>query len=317
MTNRLKSVSNTPVAISAIVYDGFGQRYSKQDPSSPAITYAHDDWTGNLLEENNNGSVTDYVYLDAYSASGSPSLPVATFAWNGKSGNTYCIHSDHLGTPQLATNISETPVWTAFYQPYGTSTPAGSIMQHLRFPGQYADAETGLYHNGFRDYIPGLGRYLESDPVGLLGGVNTYQYVGSNPSKWTDRFGLDQGSSWRDTMLRNPVLRYIGDHPLIDVPLIYNQLSTCVSSGQNCAFLWNWLANMTQGGVMSEPFVATTCGQIVGGQLAPSNSGIVGPEQQVIQAQQRIIPNLANCGNDMTCVFGNIPTVQPNPNPPN
>ena len=57
----------------------------------------------------------------------------------------------------------------------------GGLVQNLRLPGQQFDAETGIYHNGFRDYVPNLGRYLESDPIGLAGGLNTYAYVGANP----------------------------------------------------------------------------------------------------------------------------------------
>jgi RHS repeat-associated protein len=61
----------------------------------------------------------------------------------------------------------------ATYQPFGqTQIVVNALTQNLRLPGQYADAETGYYHNGFRDYDPTLRRYLKSDPIGLLGGLN-------------------------------------------------------------------------------------------------------------------------------------------------
>jgi RHS repeat-associated protein len=62
-------------------------------------------------------------------------------------------------------------------------------LQPLRFQGQYYDTETGLHYNRFRYYDPDVGRFTTQDPIGLLGGVNNYQYA-PNPMVWVDPLGL-------------------------------------------------------------------------------------------------------------------------------
>jgi RHS repeat-associated protein len=65
----------------------------------------------------------------------------------------------------------------------------GLSENNLRFQGQYFDEETGLHYNRHRYYNPSSGQFISQDPIGLLGGVNGYQYA-PNPVGWVDPFGL-------------------------------------------------------------------------------------------------------------------------------
>jgi RHS repeat-associated protein len=106
--------------------------------------------------------------------------------------------SDHLGTPRQVINLAKQLRWRwDNVDPFGANLPnqnpagLGAFGYNLRFPGQYFDSETGLHYNYFRDYNPSTGRYIESDPIGLRGGLNTYGYVGGNPVSFVDPLGLD------------------------------------------------------------------------------------------------------------------------------
>ena len=109
----------------------------------------------------------------------------------------YDIHADHLNTPRVITDSSGTEVWRWDSAPFGETAANEEPMQatgkftfNFRFPGQYWDAETGLHYNYFRDYDPASGRYVESDPIGLVGGINTFTYVDSNSLSFMDSYGL-------------------------------------------------------------------------------------------------------------------------------
>ncbi len=100
-------------------------------------------------------------------------------------------HLDHLGTPQEITNQNGELVWAVSYKAYGNLAVAfkAEVENNLRFAGQYFDEESGLHYNRFRYYDPACGRFINQDPIGLLGGVNNYLYV-PNPTGWVDPLGL-------------------------------------------------------------------------------------------------------------------------------
>lgn len=106
-------------------------------------------------------------------------------------GSVYYYQNDHLGTPKRMVDRSGRVVWHARYSAFGqVDILIDQVSNPLRFPGQYHDRESGLYHNYFRDYDPMLGRYIQRDPIGLWGGINAYGYAQQNSLIYFDPYGL-------------------------------------------------------------------------------------------------------------------------------
>ena len=103
----------------------------------------------------------------------------------------YAIVTDHLGTPTAMYDATGAEVWSATIDAYGDlrNITGTRTACPFRWPGQYEDAETGLYYNRFRYYDASQGHYLSPDPLGLLGGPVLAGYV-SDPLTQTDPFGL-------------------------------------------------------------------------------------------------------------------------------
>jgi len=109
----------------------------------------------------------------------------------------YYIYADQIDTPRMIVRASDNQMvwrWDGA-DPFGATAanpdPAGvgQFVYNPRFPGQLYDFESGLIYNINRNYDPTLGRYVQSDPIGLYGGINTYAYVRANPLRFVDPSG--------------------------------------------------------------------------------------------------------------------------------
>ena len=136
---------------------------------------------------------TDNLNLETVSAA-----QTVTLAAPPGSAQVFYIFSDQINTAREITNSDGVKVWQADPEPFGANPPndnpagQGKFTYNPRFPGQYFDSETGLHYNYFRDYDPQTGRYVQSDPIGLGGGLNTYAYVGGDPVSYYDAPGLNR-----------------------------------------------------------------------------------------------------------------------------
>jgi RHS repeat-associated protein len=188
-SGRLSAVS-TGSATTAYVLNALGQRIKKSGTSVTLFVY---DESGHLLGEYDGSGnlVEETVWMG--------DVPVATLQPNGTGVSVYYIHTDHLNTPRRITSPgTNAVVWRWDSEPFGTAAanqnPSGSgtpFVYNPRFPGQYYDSETGLSYNYLRDYDPATGRYVESDPIGLIGGsYSTYVYAMGDTLIYIDPLGL-------------------------------------------------------------------------------------------------------------------------------
>jgi RHS repeat-associated protein len=172
-------------------------------------------------------------------------------------------HVDHLGTSQRLTNTQGETTWRMVSEAFGKTfvdttlapTTTGTTTNNFRFPGQYEDVETGTYYNFMRTYLPMVGRYGETDPIGLYAGLNTYTYVEGNPVSLTDPLGLwawgdpvdqdivDAVTGFGDAFLISELLR-----DALDIDGGVDQCSASYRGGKATGFVWGAIPFALSGG---------------------------------------------------------------------
>lgn len=114
-------------------------------------------------------------------------------------GQTSYLHADRLGSILATSSTSGDLGWSYRYDPFGTARSAAQLDpaasgSSYRFTGQVLDP-SGLYHLRARQYDPGTGRFVSTDPLAAAIAdpyVASYVYARNNPLRWTDPSGLDR-----------------------------------------------------------------------------------------------------------------------------
>jgi len=177
-------------------YDPFGRRLSKERKDKLAWTSTepkrtHFVWDGSrLLQEYTYKGCYTYIYTDQDSYE-----PLAQIFDNAKDGKQYFayFHNDQIGIPREMTDIHGNLLWYGEYTAWGRLKKDERVYknahQPFRLQNQYYDEETGLHYNLMRYYEPEAGRFVNQDPIKLIGGDNLYQFA-LNTQAWIDPWGL-------------------------------------------------------------------------------------------------------------------------------
>ena len=182
-------------------YDALGRRIGKgrlktsQEVSDDLENQTRFAWDGShLLQEVHPDGRYTYIYADQDSYE-----PLAQVRdWTTEDGEsrqqTRYFHCDQIGIPREMTDKDGNLLWFGNYTGWGRlkgeTKVTDSAYQPFRLQNQYADRETGLHYNFFRYYEPDVGRFVNQDPIGLMGGMNLYQFA-PNTQQWIDHLGLD------------------------------------------------------------------------------------------------------------------------------
>lgn len=201
--DRLSQFKQAGVIKASYRYNARGERVATTGATISTIdTYTLYDEAGNWIGDydGTGAAKQQAIWFDT--------APVGLVIGSGSAQSLRYVQPDHLGTPRAVIDPSRNVAiwtWSAKSEAFGNSPPnqdpdldGTAFVFDMRFPGQRLDAVSGLVHNYFRDYDPVAGRYIQSDPLGLNGGINTFAYVAGNPLQFSDIFGLARVDDWEN-----------------------------------------------------------------------------------------------------------------------
>jgi RHS repeat-associated protein len=187
---RLRRVITADGREVTFAYDPLGRRVSKTVGGKTTAWIWDGDVVLHELSSDGEGIAAEGGALEVVTWVFDPDrfAPAARFGSEG----VHSVVTDHLGVPLCVLDENGAVRWQGDIDAWGKASVTGdSGLCPWRFPGQYEDAETGLYYNRFRYYDPGLGAYVSRDPLGLLGGSALRAYVPC-PLTWLDPAGLTE-----------------------------------------------------------------------------------------------------------------------------
>lgn len=192
--NRMSQVKQAGAVLEIYTYNHRGERVLRDPTAGDAQVTLYGEagqWLGNYSASGL--PLQQAIWLDNY--------PVALLSTQaaGVPELAY-IQPDHLGTPRVALDpVRDVAIWewTNKSEVFGNQAPSvdpdadGVVFElALRFPGQQATGATGMIYNYQREYDPSVGRYSQSDPIGMAGGISSYGYSSANPVSRADPLGL-------------------------------------------------------------------------------------------------------------------------------
>jgi RHS repeat-associated protein len=192
--NRMTSINTSSGSIATYQYDGRGRRIVKNTTaiSETRHFYYTNDWQD--IEERTGTSTT----MDKQYVWGARFVDELVCRDDATPQRLYAMQDANFNLTSIA-NASGGVVERYRFDPYGSRTIMnaswGTISASVYdwvvgHQGLMHDEEDGLVYDRARYLSPMLGRFMSRDPIGYVGGLNIYEYIGGDPIDDTDSLGL-------------------------------------------------------------------------------------------------------------------------------